>query len=116
MIKVVYCITKKAGLSDEQFFHYWKDVHGPIGSRIPGLRRLVQSRRIAIPGDTRAPDYEGVAELWFDDEAALLAARQSPEWKASSADEANFIDHSRVAYVVTREHTIFEEGGAGRAK
>lgn len=111
MIKVVYCITKKPGLSDEEFFHYWRDVHGPIGSRIPGLRRLVQSRRIAIPGDMRAPDYDGVAELWFDDEAALLAARQSAEWKASSADESNFIDHSRVAYFVSREQTIFGEGG-----
>jgi EthD domain len=42
---------------------------------------LVQSHRITIPGDTPAPDYDGVAELWFDDEAALLTARLSPEWK-----------------------------------
>ncbi|MGC2417467.1 MAG: EthD domain-containing protein [Candidatus Acidiferrales bacterium] len=116
MIKVVYCITKKPGLSDEQFFHYWKDVHGPIGARIPHVRRLVQSRRIAIPGDTRAPDYDGVAELWFDDEATLLAARKSAEWKASSEDEVNFIDHSRVAYFVSREHVIVGEGGAGDSK
>jgi hypothetical protein len=27
------------------FFRYWKDVHGPIGARIPRLRRLVQSHR-----------------------------------------------------------------------
>jgi len=116
MIKVVYCITKKAALSDEQFFRYWKDVHGSVGSRIPGLRRLVQSRRIAIPGDTRLPDYDGVVELWFDDEAALLAARQSAEWKASTADEANFIDQSRVAYVVTKEHTVIDENGAGESR
>ena len=32
-----------------------------------------------------------MAELWFDDVEALLEARQSPEWKASSEDEANFI-------------------------
>jgi uncharacterized protein (TIGR02118 family) len=108
MIKLVYCITKKPGLSDEQFFHYWKDVHGPIGARIPCVRRLVQSQRIAIAGDTRPPDYDGVVELWFDDEAALLEARESTEWKASSEDEVNFIDHSRVAYVVTREYVVVE--------
>ncbi|HTX16501.1 MAG TPA: EthD domain-containing protein [Candidatus Baltobacteraceae bacterium] len=111
MIKLVYCITKKPGLTDEQFFDYWKNVHGPIGARIPHLRRLVQSRRIAIPGDTHPPDYDGLAELWFDDEAALLAARQSPEWKASTADELNFIDHSRVAYFVSREHIILDQAG-----
>ena len=37
MIKLVYCITKKPGLTDEEFFHYWEHVHGPIGARIPGF-------------------------------------------------------------------------------
>ena len=45
MVKLVYCITKKVGLTDEEFFHYWQKVHGPIGARIPQLRKLVQSRR-----------------------------------------------------------------------
>jgi uncharacterized protein (TIGR02118 family) len=116
MIKLVYCITKKPGLTDEQFFHYWKDIHGPIGARIAHVRRLVQSQRITIPGDARPTDYDGVVELWFDDEAALLAARKSAEWKASSEDEANFIDHTRVAYLVTREHVILGEGGASGSK
>jgi uncharacterized protein (TIGR02118 family) len=116
MIKLVYCLTKKPGLTDEQFFHYWKDAHGPLGARIPHVRRLVQSQRITVPGDPRPPDYDGVVELWFDDEAALLAARRSPEWKASSDDEVNFIDRSRVAYFVTREHTILDESGASRSK
>ena len=106
MIKLVYCISKKAGLSDEEFFHYWENVHGPIGARIPGLRKLVQSRRVAAPGDKHCPDYDGMAELWFDDVEALLAARQSCEWKASTEDEAHFIDHNKVAYFVTEERTI----------
>ena len=106
MVKLIYCFAKKPGLSDEEFFRYWRQVHGPIGARIPGLRRLVQSRRVA--GDVRPPDFDGVAELWFDDFAALLSARQSPEWKAASDDEANFIDHDRVAYVVTEEHFILD--------
>ena len=106
MIKLVYCITKKPGMSDEEFFRYWRDVHGPIGARIPGLRRLVQSHRITVLGDKFAPSFDGMAELWFHDLDALLAARQSPEWQASTADEANFIDHSKVAYFVSVEHVI----------
>jgi uncharacterized protein (TIGR02118 family) len=108
MIKLVYCISKKAGLSDEQFFNYWQNVHGPLGARIPQLRKLVQSHRLTVPGDKLHPDYDGMAELWFDDMAALLAARQSPEWKASTDDEANFIDHRKVAYFVSEEHIITE--------
>src|SRR5262245_42597769 len=103
MVKLVYCITKKANLTDEEFFRYWKDVHGPIGARIPGVRRVIQSRRITVPGDRHPADYDGMVELWFDNAEALLKARQSPEWKASSDDESNFIDHSRVAYFVTEE-------------
>jgi uncharacterized protein (TIGR02118 family) len=108
MVKVVYCITKKTGLSDEQFFHYWREVHGRVGARIPRLRKLVQSRRLNVPGDQHQPDYDGMAELWFDDVEALLAARQSPEWKASTEDEANFIDHNKVAYFVSEEQVILE--------
>jgi uncharacterized protein (TIGR02118 family) len=106
MIKLVYCITKKPGLTDEEFFHYWKNVHGPIGARIPGLRRLVQSHRLQISGDVRLADFDGVAELWFDDIAALLKAQQSLEWKISSEDEQNFIDLSKIAYFVSEEHEI----------
>ena len=111
MIKLVYCITKKSGLTDEQFFHYWEHVHGPMAARIPGLRRLVQSHRLTVPGDKYQADYDGMAELWFDDATALLAARQSPEWQAITKDEVNFIDHGKVAYFVSEEHTIFDETG-----
>jgi len=38
----------------------------------------------------------------------LLAARQSPEWNASTEDEANFIDHDRVTYFVSEEHIVLE--------
>jgi uncharacterized protein (TIGR02118 family) len=106
MIKLVYCIRKKPGLSDEEFFTYWGDVHGPIGARIPGIRKLVQSHAVAVPGDVREPDFDGVAELWFDSIEALLAARKSPQWRASTEDEANFIDPDGAAYLVTEEHEI----------
>ncbi|MGH7495549.1 MAG: EthD domain-containing protein [bacterium] len=106
MIKVVYCITKKPGMTDADFFHYWRNVHGPIGAKIPGLKRFVQSHAVRAGDNARAGDYDGMAELWFENIEALLAARQSPEWQASTEDEANFIDHKKVAYFVSREHEI----------
>lgn len=109
MIKVVYCIRKKAAMTDEEFFRYWKDVHGPIGARIPGLRKLVQSHRLMVRGDKHQPAYDGAAELWFDDVQSLLAARQSPQWKAATEDEANFVDHGKSAYFVSEEHVILQQ-------
>src|SRR5437899_6121762 len=65
MVKLVYCITKRADLSHDEFFGYWKDVHGPIGARIPGVRKMVQNHRIVVPGDKYRPTYDGMVELWF---------------------------------------------------
>lgn len=109
MIKLVYCISKKPGLTDREFFDYWKNVHGPIGARIPGVRKLVQCHRLTVAEGKHLPDYDGMAELWFDDVESLLAARKSAEWKASSEDEANFIDHKKVAYFVSEEHVIMDK-------
>ena len=108
MIKLVYCITKKPGMADEEFFHYWKNIHASIGTRIPGVRKLVQSHRRTVPGDMCKSDYDGMAELWFEDGEALVAARRSPEWKAATEDEINFVDHSKIAYFISEEHVIMD--------
>lgn len=109
MIKLVYCITRKPGMTEEEFSHYWRHVHAHIGARIPGVRRFVQSGRIIVPGDRHQGDFDGMVELWFDNVEALLAARESREWKASTDDEANFIDHTRVAYFVSEEHVVLDQ-------
>jgi len=109
MIKLVYCITKKAGLTDDQFLDYWRNIHAPLGARIPGVRRFVQSRRINVPGDKHQGDFDGMVELWFDSVESLLAARQSPEWKISTVDEVNFIQLTKVAYFVSEEHIVLDE-------
>ncbi len=105
MIKLVYCITKKPELSQQEFSRYWKEVHGPLGARIPGLRKLVQSHVLPVDG-MRPPDFDGMAELWFDDLESLLEARSSPEWAASTAVEDKFVDRWGVALLVTEEYQI----------
>lgn len=52
------------------------------------------------------PDFDGIAELWFDDLAALEEARRSLERQASTVDEAHFIDDTRTALFVTEEMEI----------
>jgi EthD domain-containing protein len=61
---------------------------------------------VAVPGDLRPDDYDGMVELWFDDLAAVLAARQSAEWALSTAHEATFVDPGRSAYFVSEERQI----------
>ncbi|MGH7696807.1 MAG: EthD domain-containing protein [Gemmatimonadaceae bacterium] len=106
MIKLLYCFRKRPGLTDAEFDSYWRDVHGPIGARIPGLRRFVQSRVIQLPSDARTPDFDGIVELWFDDARALIDARKSAEWREAGLDEENFLDPVSTMYAVTEEREI----------
>jgi uncharacterized protein (TIGR02118 family) len=48
MIKVMVMVKRKPGISREEFYKYWKEVHGPLMARhIPGLRKYVQNHYIA---------------------------------------------------------------------
>lgn len=103
MIKTIGLLTRKDGWTHEQFMRHWVDIHAPLAHAVPGLRRYVQNHicgertRADIPATDVAID--GVAELWFDDQAALEAAAKTPEMKALHADGAKFIGRIR-SYVV----------------
>ena len=105
MVKLVYCISRRPELEPEEFRRYWREVHAPIAGKIPGLRRYVQCHTVERSAELRA-DFDGAAELWFDDMDALLTALASPEVEAAVSDERNFIDHGRTAMFVTEEHEI----------
>jgi uncharacterized protein (TIGR02118 family) len=105
-IKVVEIINRRPGIDVESFQRYWLDTHGPIVARIPGLRRYVQSHTRL--GGYRRGDVacDGIAELWFDDKAALAAIGSTPEFAAAKEDEPNFIDTARLVELVVDEHVI----------
>ena len=104
MVKAIYLIRRKPGLSREDFHRYWRDVHGAIAARIPGLRRYVQCHAIVRDGD--GAEFDGAAEAWFDDMDAVRRAVASPEYAAARMDEARFIDLERTALIFTEEVTV----------
>ncbi len=109
MVKLIYCITRKQCLSVEEFQRYWRETHGPIAARLPGVRRYVQCHTLPeLYAGENTPAYDGAAEVWFDDMATLQQAMASPELKAAREDERNFIDHSRTFFIVTEEKPVVE--------
>lgn len=52
-------------------------------------------------------EYDGVAEVWFESEEALMAGMSSPEGQKLGAalleDEGSFIDHSKSSAFI-KEH------------
>jgi uncharacterized protein (TIGR02118 family) len=111
MIKVFFCVTKKPGMSDEDFHGYWKDVHGPIAAKIPGIRRYVQHHTAYPTPPIGVPSYDGVAEYWFDDYPSVEEALSSPEMATALADHPNFMaDNSACAFFITEEHVVIDGG------
>jgi hypothetical protein len=51
-------------------------------------------------------DFDGMAELWFDDLRAINEARRSTEWAASTPHESISVDLARSAYFVSEERQI----------
>ena len=110
MIKGIATVSKKAGMSDDDFHRYWRKTHGPLALKISKMRRNVQSHRTTdvIPGFESCP-YDGVAEIWFDNVEALAGLATDPEYvNNAQPDEANFIDMDSVNFLTTREHVFIE--------
>jgi uncharacterized protein (TIGR02118 family) len=94
MIKLMGLITRKEGMSIEAFQTHWRDVHGPMIARAPGLRRYVQNHSVAELYDKCSQAFDGIAEAWFDSLTAYEAAVASPGWQEAIADAPNFIGKS----------------------
>ena len=106
-VKAVEFLARRPGLPVEDFQRHWRETHGPILARIPGLRRCVLSatRRSAYEAG-RSPAHDGATLMWFDSPEALRAAAASPEYAAAVADRARFLAAGEPPFIVTREHVI----------
>jgi len=108
MIKLIAIVHRKPGLSDQQFYSYWKDTHGPLVARIlPGVRRYVQNHFVRVPGVEQQGD--GILELWFDNMDALqryLDWRDSDDAQVLTQDIEQFVDSSKTLRFIAVEHAI----------
>ena len=108
MIKTIGLLARKPDWTHAQFMKHWVEVHAPLAHAVPGLRRYVQNHirdeRTRTDIEALALEIDGVAELWFDDRAALEAAALTPEMRALHADGAIFI--GRIRSFVVEEKTI----------
>ena len=111
MVKIVALIKRKPGLSRDEFSRYWKDVHGPLAvgpTGPPAVRRYTHTDRTRNPDGSEAP-YDGVAEMWFDDEPGLQACLDyflgTPGTHLRD-DMARFVDMDSVVMFVGEERVV----------
>lgn len=107
MIRLVYALRRAPDLAREEFQEYWRGRHGPLVAGLAGdleLLRYVQTHTVASPAaeaargarGTMEPEYDGVAELWWESESTLEDVMASAAGRAAGAalleDERRFID------------------------
>ncbi len=98
-------LTRRPDMSREDFERYLRESHAPLVARLPGLRRLVVNVVQATPNEPH-PEWDAIAEDWFDDAAGFEAALASAEGQAVVADAATFLDLNRFQVLVVQEEEI----------
>ena len=122
MVKLVYCVRRRADVSPEEFYRYWLTVHGPKVKSVAAAiraRRYIQSHtcepelnQAFVASRGLAPAYDGITEVWWDsveDAKAAMATSAGAEAMAMlMEDESHFIDFAQSRVFMTTEHPIFD--------
>jgi hypothetical protein len=105
MIKLTFALVRLPHLTREQFQDYWLNIHGPLVASVKDslrIRRYVQLHSFdeALSAGIRAsrdapPQFDGVAQLWYDSLEDLAALADDPAARAAGRllleDEKTFI-------------------------
>jgi uncharacterized protein (TIGR02118 family) len=120
VIKLTFAVRRRTDVDPAEFHSYWRDQHGPLVRSLEpvlGIRRYVQTHRLETPindvlraSRSALEPFDGVAELWWDDLDALVAATSSPEGSVAARtlleDEVRFIDLEHSALWLGEEIEI----------
>jgi uncharacterized protein (TIGR02118 family) len=120
MIKLVFCLRRRAELSRQEFQTYWRERHAPLvrqHAETIGCKRYVQVHTTApqhndvLRATRGAPEpFDGVAELWFDEGEFENPPADMERLQAATeqliADEREFIDLSQSPLFWGKEHPV----------
>ena len=106
MVKALSYFRRRPELTVEAFQDYWRSKHPEVVTRLPGIRGYVQSHTLTEGYRKGRPLYDGIAEVWFADTAAMRALAGTPAMRAVEADEAKFIDRSTMGLLIVEDHVV----------
>jgi uncharacterized protein (TIGR02118 family) len=85
--------NRRPGLDDAAFHAHWRNVHGPLAARLPGLgtyrQNHVLERFYEMP-DSPVQAIDGISQLSFDSVAHMERSDASVEYQACKEDIPKF--------------------------
>lgn len=102
-------LTRNPALTPEAFDRHWRDAHGPLAARMPGMRAyyqhlVVDSEQFGISHERGAWKLDGFSELRFDTLADMTAAVKAERSNDAHEDLGAFLDGLYV--VACEKHTV----------
>ncbi|MEU0688388.1 EthD family reductase [Streptomyces uncialis] len=110
MIHQLIFAAPKPGMTEEEFHRYWVEEHAVrYASRIPQIKRYAVDTRVALPEDDGEPLWNGVAEIWLENEEEQLASLQTPEFlQGARLDEPNWAAFWRSVVLDTDTEVVVQ--------
>ncbi len=94
-------VSRKPGVSREEFVRHWRDLHPDFVRKLPGVRGYRQN--LSIEHKTPWP-FDGIAELRFDSLRDIAIAFDGEAAKALFEHEHEFI--GEMSWSIVEEHEI----------
>ncbi|MEE8470303.1 MAG: EthD domain-containing protein [Dehalococcoidia bacterium] len=105
MIKAMSLLTRKQGVTQEEFAEHYEDVHVPLALRHFPFKRYVRNYVIKPP-DAEEPEFDCITEVWFETMEDCQAAAEfsvSEAYRVIAEDEEKFMDRSKIVAFLVEE-------------
>jgi len=113
-IKIVRTVYRRKDLTLQQFKDYWLTNHSKLEDRVireSPVTRIVAT--FAVPEPGKAPDFDGMVELYFNRVDDIRAMFSGPIPAMMRSDEENFVQMDAPAIrVVAEEHLLAQRAAA----
>jgi uncharacterized protein (TIGR02118 family) len=113
-LKIIRTVTRRSDLDPSQFREYWLKSHSKLEARVIGqtaMQRIVAT--FALPGENGKPDFDGMAELYFNGLEDIRTVFAGPVPAMMRKDEENFVQMDAPAVrLVAEEYVIGDKGRA----
>ena len=102
MVKQIFTMKRKRGMTFGEFKKYYLEVHAPLVKRsFSEIRRYVVN--LALQRGKETP-YDAVMEIWWDDLETIVRIAKSDTYRnVIMPDEDNFLDRDCSRVVLTEE-------------
>jgi uncharacterized protein (TIGR02118 family) len=102
MVKQIFTIKRKKGMSFEDFKKHYMEVHAPLVKKsFPEIRKYIVN--LVLQRGKETP-FDAVTEICWDDIDTIVRVAKSDTFKnVIMADEEKFIDRSSAVVVLTEE-------------